>query len=120
MIAILLSSLMLANGSIDVILENGLDSPEGRTYFLTERLTPYVARADELNREIIELSEEVTQKMAVLNEMLPTLNLALKIDGDLQQIDAILNSEALTVQQQEIADRIAEICRNIETAHDRL
>lgn len=114
MIALLLTAQLLANSSIDVILQNQLGSPEGRTYFLTERLTPYVERADELNREIMVLSEQVTQKMSELNEMLPTLDMALNVDGDFQEIEGILNSQALTAEQQKIADRIAQICKNVE------
>ncbi|MBX7066602.1 MAG: hypothetical protein K1X28_05175 [Parachlamydiales bacterium] len=116
MFATMFAAILLANSSVDVILENQLDSPEGRTYFLTERLTPYVARADELNREIVALSEEVTRKMGELNAMLPTLDMALKVDTDFQEIDAILNAQALTAEQEKIADRIAQICKNIENA----
>ncbi len=113
MMATLFSTLLLASSSLQVLVDNGLDTPEGRTYFLTERLSPYVARADELNQEIISLSEEVTQKMAVLSEMLSTLHLALHIDGDLQQMDDILNSDELTAGQQAVIDRVAEICKNV-------
>lgn len=116
MIATIFAAALLANSSVDVILQNQLDSPEGRTHFLVESLSPYVARADELNREILALSEEVTRKMAELNEMLPTLDMALMVDADFQQIDAILNAQMLSAEQQKIADRIAQICSNIETS----
>lgn len=112
----LFSALLLSNPSVEAILEHHLDSLEGRTHFLTEQLRPYVAKADQLNQEIIALSEEVTKKMALLNEMLPTLNLALKVDADFQQIDALINSAVLSIEQQEIADRIAAICERIDSA----
>lgn len=116
MITLFLSALLLSNPSIEAILEHHLDSPEGRTLFLTEQLRPFVERADQLNREIVALSEEVTQKMAELNDMLPTVNLALRIDTDFEQIDELIHSAVLSVEQQEIADRIATICKSIDSA----
>src|SRR5579872_3203270 len=127
MIATLLSTILLANPSVDILLEHHLETPEGRTIFLTEKLTPYVAHADELNREIISLSEQVstadeldpetlalsnqvTEKMALMKEMLPTLQNALNVGIDFEQIDTLIESEALTAEQQEIADRIAALC----------
>lgn len=112
----ILAAFAINNPSIDAIVDNRLDSPEGRTLFLTERLQPYVDQAEALNQEIVQLSEEVAQKMAVLGEMLPTLNLALHVDQDFQQIDAILNCRNLSAEQQEIADRIAQICAKIDAA----
>lgn len=114
MIAALLSTIILTNASIETLLEHQLGTPEGRTVFLTESLTPYVAKADQLNQEIIALSEQVTQKMNLMNEMLPTLNMALYVNADFDQIDEILNSAQLTAEQQEIADRIANLCASID------
>jgi len=112
MIATVLSFFLLSsNPSLDIIREHRLGTPEGRRFFLTEMLNPYVARANHLNQEIIALSEEVTEKMARLNEMLPILNLALQVNTDFEEIDAILgSSDLLTAEQQEIADRIANLC----------
>lgn len=114
MIATLISTLLLTSPSIDILREHHLDTPEGRTLFLTEALTPFVKRADALNQEIIALSEQVTQKMTLMNEMLPTLNMALYINADFEQIDAILNSDTLTAEQQAVADRIANLCTSIQ------
>ncbi len=127
MIATLISTILLANPSVDILLEHHLETTEGRTLFLTEKLTPYVAHADELNREIIALSEQVsksteldqetlalsaqvTEKMAIMKEMIPTLQNALNVSVDFEQIDALIESETLTAEQQEIADRIAALC----------
>lgn len=110
----ILSAILLASGSLDTLREHNLDSPEGRTIFLTEKLTPYVAKADQLNQEIISLSQQVTEKMALMNEILPILNMALRVNTDFEQLDAILNSEELTTEQQEVADRIAAICRAVD------
>ena len=130
MLATLFSIFLLTNPLIDTLLEHHLNTPEGRTEFLTEKLTPYIERANQLNQEIIELSSQITQasewnaeildlseqviqKMAVLNEMLPALNLALHIDSDFNQIDAIVESENLTEDQQKVADRIALLCNHV-------
>lgn len=134
MLATLISTLLLANPSIDVLLENHLDTAEGRTLFLTEKLTPYVAQADQLNQEIIALSEQVsnaeeldqevltlsnqvTEKMALMKEMLPTLQAALHVNVDFEQIDTFIQSEELTNEQQEIADRIASLCKVVDTTN---
>ncbi len=110
MIATLISTILLANRSVDILIENHLQTPEGRTLFLTEKLTPYVAQADQLNREIIALSEQVTEKMALMKEMLPTLQSSLNVSVDFEQIDTLIESEELTAEQQAIADRIADLC----------
>jgi hypothetical protein len=127
MFATLISTILLVNPSVDILLEHHLETPEGRTLFLTEKLTPYVTHADELNREIIALSEQVsqadelnaetlalsaqvTEKMALMKEMLPTLQSALNVSVDFEQIDAIIESEELTDEQQAIADRVAALC----------
>jgi hypothetical protein len=127
MLATLLSTILLSNPSVDILLEHHLETPEGRTLFLTEKLAPYVAHADELNQEIIALteqvsnseelnaetlalSEQVTEKMAEMKEMLPTLQNALHVSVDFEQIDALIESEELTAEQQEIADRIVALC----------
>lgn len=97
----------------EMLWENHLDSPEGRLEFLTEKLTPYVARADLLNQEIVALSTEVAEKMDEMNQMLPTLNMSLRINDDLLQIDAILAEGIQTDEQQEIVNRLAEICKTV-------
>lgn len=113
MFASVLTSFLLASSPFDVILENGLDTPEGRTFFLTERLSPYANYAEELNQEIIALSKQVTEKITELNEMLPTLNLALNVNNDFLQIDDILDTETLTDEQEAVIDRVAKVCKKM-------
>jgi len=130
MLATLISTLLLVHPSIDVLLENHLDTAEGRAAFLTEKLTPYVAQAEQLNHEIVTLSEQVsngdeltqetleysvqvTEKMAVLKEMIPTLEIALQVNADFEQIEELLEIEDLSAEQQEIADRIASLCQTV-------
>ncbi len=113
MFTTLLSTLLLSS-SLDVIREHQLDTPEGRTEFLTEKLTPYVTSADTLNQQIIALSQEVTDKISLMNDMLPTLQTALHINADLTQLDTILNSEELTPEQQEVVDRLANLCEKLD------
>jgi len=132
MIATLFSLFILTSPLVDTLLEHRLNTPEGRTEFLVEKLTPYVERANQLNQEIIELSrqvtdagdwsaevlntsEQVTEKMAQLKEMLPVLELALHVDADFNQIDTILESENLTDNQQKVADRIASLCKQVDS-----
>jgi uncharacterized coiled-coil DUF342 family protein len=130
MLATLLSIFLLSNPSIDTILENQLNTPEGRTEFLTEKLSPFVQKADQLNQEvtaltqqvaeaeqfnaeIAQIADEVTKKMGELSELLPILNLALHVDSDFQQIDTLLESKNLTFDQQQVADRIASLCKSV-------
>lgn len=114
MFATLITSFLLASSPFDVILENGLDTPEGRTFFLTERLSPYANYAEELNQEIIALSKQVTEKITELNEMLPTLNLALNVNNDFLQIDDILDTDVLTDEQEAVIDRLAKVCKKVD------
>lgn len=118
MFASLLTSFLLASSPFDVILENGLDTPEGRTFFLTERLSPYANHAEALNQEIITLSKEVTEKITELNEMLPTLNLALNVNNDFLQIDDILDTEELSDEQEAVIERLSQICKKVDAFFD--
>lgn len=110
----MLFSALLLVSSLTVLREHHLDTAEGRTDFLVEKVTPYVTKADALNQEIVALSQQVSEKVTLMNEMLPTLQTALYINDDFSQIDVILNSEELTAEQQEIADRLASLCENLD------
>ena len=114
MLATLFTTLLLVHSSIDVLREHHLETPEGRVAFLEEKLRPYVMEADALNQEIIALSQQVTEKIALMNERLPVLNIALEANRDFAQIDEILSAEALAPEQQEVADRIAHLCNVID------
>lgn len=135
-LAVLFSSLCFLTGSVsahssvEVLRQRHLETVEGRAAFLTDELSPYVAAVNQLNDEvrtlsgtidtlspqedqqqILTLTKEVSQKMGRLVAMLPVLNLALSVDEDLQQIEAILHqTEPLSPAQQEVVDRIASLC----------
>lgn len=130
----LLTASVVANPSVEVIHQNHLETASGRTSFLIDKLAFYTKRADELNREIqalseeiktlspqddqkkiLSLTEEMTQKMDKLLTMMPVLNMALSVEEDFQKIDAILNqTDPLTSEQQQVIDRIAFLCNSIE------
>jgi hypothetical protein len=127
MIATFLTTFLLANASLDVLVENELNTAEGRMSFLIEKLTPFVTHADELNREItlladqikaeaeeIELAEKMTTKMGEMAEILPTLETALHVHEDFAKLDDLFKEEALSPEQQEIADRVAHLCQEID------
>ena len=129
----LLSGSIFAN-SLDFIHQKHLDSPVGRTEFLTEKLTPFVERATELNREvtnlaseiqalspeldqaqIIEKTTEMTEKMEELQKMLPTLEQAIKIHVDFKELGWILNkTDSLSAHEQEVLDRIVQIYQAVD------
>ena len=129
----LLTGSILANPSFEIIHQHHLETAEGRTSFLTEKLARYAAAADQINREtqalaeeiktlspqddqkqILALTEEMTQKMGELLTMMPVLNMALSIDEDFQQIDAILlQTDPLSPEQQQVIDRIASLCSSM-------
>jgi hypothetical protein len=131
----LVTPLLAAHPSIDTLYEERLETPEGRVLFLTEKLTPYIATANELNEEIqalsqkiealspendqpqiLGLAEQLGSKMAKLNGMLPAMDLMTSLQQDLEQIDTILyQSDELSPKQQEIADRIASLCNVVKT-----
>lgn len=142
MFATILSTLLLTapiNPSLDIIREHHLETTEGRVSFLTEKLTAYVSAGEKLNEEITSLSEKaqtlncetdqeeivsltatVAEKMDLMTWMLPSLQLALEVNEDLQQVDALLSTEeSLTQPQQEIADRLALLCQYVDQYEQR-
>jgi len=137
MFATLISTLLLTapiNPSLEIVREHHLETADGRIAFLTEKLASYVTAGGQLNDEvtalsekaqglssetdqeqIVSLSSEAAEKMDLMAWMLPSLQLVLHIDDDLQQIDGILNCEdPLTPAQQEIADRLALLCQYVD------
>ena len=126
--------LLAVHPSVEMIYEKHLETAEGRTEFLTEKVVPYTETANQLNQEILKLSEnicalspetdqaqilaltqEATEKMAKLSVMLPTLTLLSSLQEDFEQIETILQqADELTDQQQEIADRIISLCKAIK------
>ncbi len=130
----LLTGPIVANPSFEIIHQHHLETASGRTSFLADKLAPYTEAANQINHEIqalageiktlssqddqqqiLALTEEMTQKMDKLLTMLPILNMALSVDEDFQQIDAILHqTDPLSPKQQQIIDRIASLCSSIE------
>lgn len=128
------TSPIVGNPSVEIIYQNHLETASERTSFLANKLAPYTQTADLTNRDIqalsvkiktlspqddqqqiINLSEEMTQKMGKLITMMPVLNRALSIDEDFKQIDTILHqTDALSPEQQQVIDRIASLCSSIE------
>jgi hypothetical protein len=125
---------LLANTSIDTIHQHHLETTEGKISFLTDKLAPYAAAAEQINHEMLDLAaqinvlssedhqpqitaltQEISQKMEKLLTMLPALNIALSVDADFQQLDAILqDTNTLSAEQQVVIDRIASLCNCIE------
>lgn len=120
--------------TVEVIREYHLETENGRTQFLTEKLKPFAAAAGDLNQEIdtlantikglspendqekiIELTNEMLQKMARLTSMLAVLNFASSIEEDFKQIDTIVSQkDPLTPSQLEAAERIASLCQGMK------
>lgn len=140
-LASIISSVYLLVGSaamdpaIALVQTRHLETPEGRIEFLNGELKDFVSATDRLNEEIIALSNQIAetdmgnateetkaeltalgnqldQKMSVLLAALPMLQNALKIDEDLQRLDAILaKEEPLDASERETLDRLAAICQ---------
>lgn len=130
----LLTGPIVANSSFEIVHQNHLETASGRTSFLTDKLAPYLKTADHINHEIQVLAEEIKalspqedqqqilsltekmfQKMGNLLTMIPVLNMALFIEEDFQEINAILNqTNPLSPEQQQVIDRIASLCSSIE------
>lgn len=118
-----------AHPLVDFVREKHLDTEEGRISFLTERLVPYITEADLLHQKIqslsheanalspendqpkiLEIAQKMTEEMAKLSPMLVTLEQCMYLEGDLEQIDVILqNSDSLSSEQEEILQRIQMI-----------
>lgn len=135
----LLTAPQVANPTTDVLRQHHLETAEGRMQFLNQELIPFMAEADTLNQEIIGLSqnisqlasqpeiteekqaeiyaltEKLNQKMSQMEKILPALGIALQVDSDLQQVEALLNKkEPLTSEEQAIIDRLKQLCGYIE------
>jgi hypothetical protein len=130
----LLTGSIVANPSIDIIHQHHLETVEGRTTFLANKLNSYIAAADQLNNEIqilaegikalspendqpqiIALTEEMTIKMDKLLPMMPVMDMALTVDEDFQQLDTILHqTDPLSPEQLQVIDRIASLCSSID------
>lgn len=128
-----LASPLVAN-PIEIIHQYHLETPSGRTAFLTDKLLPYTKATDELNHEIqvlaveikrlspqddqkqiLDLTEKMTQKMSTLIAMMQVLDMAQSIEKDFNQIDTILHQkDPLSDEQQLAMDRISSLCSSIE------
>ncbi|HSX26487.1 MAG TPA: hypothetical protein VLE89_05720 [Chlamydiales bacterium] len=120
--------------AVQVVRSHHLESADGRLAFLTEELSPFVLAADELNREIqtlalqiqtmeekeqvIALTDQLTEKMGLMTEMLPTLQTALLIENDLEQLDTILSKDdPLDADEQDLLLRLATLCSYLDARH---
>lgn len=135
----LLTSPISVHQSIEVIRQYHLETTEGRTAFLIDKLTPYTTAANQLNQEIgvlskaiqilspqddqqtiLALTEIVSQKMSQLTTMMFVLNSALSLNEDFLQIDSILHQTIpLKPIQQEIVDRIAALCSAVDSSTEQ-
>lgn len=128
------SPLLAVHPSVEMIYEEHLETAEGRMEFLTEKVVPYIVAANQLNQEILQLSEDIsalspetdqtqilaltqeaTEKMTQLSVLLPTLNLLSSFEEDFEQIETILQqADELTDEQKEIVDRITSLSKSIK------
>lgn len=123
----------------EVIRQRHLDTTEGKLSFLSNELISYTLAAEELNKEISVLSEQIrllsaeedrdeiaalsaqlTEKMELMSWMLPSLEFATHVDSDLSQIDAILNSPDPTPEEKDAANRIVMLCLYIDLFNRKL
>ena|ERR1700722_19926898 len=120
--------------SIEIILQHHLETAEGRAIFLTDKLASYAIKADRLNHEIevlaqtiktlspktdqqqiLNLTEEMNQKMNRLVAMMSVLNLTHSLNDDFLAIDSILKqTDPLSPLQHETVDRIVSLCKSVD------
>ena len=116
--------------AFQIIRSHHLESADGRIAFLGGELTSFVQEADALNREIqalaleasskgqeetLAMGEELSQKMAQMIEMLPTLQTALLIEQDFEEIDGILAKESPFEEvEKDLLLRIASLCSYLD------
>lgn len=125
------TGVLSAHPAVDFLERENLDTPEGRSVFLQEKLSPYAMRAIELQQkssalsaeanvlspehdqaQILEIAQKVVQETSELVAMLPILEQSLRIEEDFQQIDEILqNPDSLTPSQEEVLQRLERICQ---------
>jgi hypothetical protein len=122
-------SVPVAN-AVQEIQTRHLDSIEGRVEFLVLQMRPFTAKAGALNQEVqdlfrqtqdpakqsnmLEIGKTLEHKMAVLGPMLPILQDSLHLDGDFQQIDAVLQkSPPLEPSEEEMLLRVARVANYV-------
>lgn len=130
-----LTSPLIVPSPVEVIREHHLETEEGRNSFLTDKLKPFVTAVGGLNQEIetlantikalspekdqqkiVDLTNEMLQKMSRLTSMMIVLNYAASIEQDFQQIETItLQTDPLTTAQLEVAERIAALCQGVRS-----
>lgn len=130
----LLTSPVTTQPSTSIIRQHHLETAEGRTAFLINKLTPFATAADQLNREIqtlgreieilsptddqakiLALTEQVVEKMKKLSAMMPTLNMALSIDEDFLQMEVIAQqTDPLLPDQQQVLERVNTLCNSLD------
>lgn len=124
--------LLLQSPQVEILCQNQLDTAEGRTRFLTEKLQPFTEQVEQLNNEIgdlagtienlspedteiqADLTGALTQKTDQMLRYLPILQLAMSVNDDLQKIDDILTqTDPLSADQQTVVDRLTNLCSSL-------
>ncbi len=116
--------------ALQIVRSHHLETADGRIAFLGGDLTAFVQEADALNREIqalaleasskgqeevLAMGEDLNQKMAQMIEMLPSLQTALLIEQDFEEIDGILaKNSPLEEVEKELLLRIASLCTYLD------
>src|SRR5690348_4600205 len=118
-----LTSRLIVPSPVEVIREHQLETEEGRNSFLTDKFKPFVTAVGGLNQEIetlantikalspekdqqkiVDLTNEMLQKMSRLTSMMIVLNYAASIEQDFQQMETIARqTDPLTSAQLEVA-----------------
>lgn len=121
----------MAAAQILFLQQKGLATPEGRAYFLTQRLAPLVYKVTQLQEEITELTTTIssledqaaivssakalTEKAEQLESLLPLLQAAGNIAEDLQCLGAVFNNiRSINPQEKEVIDRIIYLYKATE------
>ncbi|MDE3056293.1 MAG: hypothetical protein KGI80_06385 [Verrucomicrobiota bacterium] len=115
----------------DHIRLHSLDSPDGRTEFLLNKLQPLTARATALNNEvqgifqqlstpqplavIQDLANKLQEKIALLKQIGSILDDVREIDEDLKQVDFLLIKPLPLIESEEaVLFRLERICLNVD------
>jgi hypothetical protein len=121
----------MAAAQLQFLERKGLATPEGRLYFLTQRLTPLVQKITQLQEEITSLTATIstlkdqvaivssakalTEKMGQMETLLPMLKAAGNIHEDLQCLGDLFHKPgSLNPQEKEVIDRIIYLYKATE------
>lgn len=114
----------------NTIRANNLNSPDGRTSYLVEKVQPYLTRAAAINQEVQDifaqlntpllietaqtLSAKLEEKIETLGQMTPVIDGLTQFVDDLNRIDSLLDaSPPLNDADQATLLRIADMCSKL-------